>query len=111
MYVRTTTSLTSNITAALVVLIVLQRMPHVSRIIAHTHIYVMARPWKAGNYLNNRSLVRFHIVWVAFCIRDSHEMGRARALLLSREGFDGGLPYHSAFLRPAHPSSRSKHKK
>ena len=41
---------------------------------------VMVRPWKAGNYLKNRSLVRFRIVWVAFCKRDNHDMRRARAM-------------------------------
>ena len=28
--------------------------------------YVMVRPWKAGNYLLNRSLVRFRIIRMAF---------------------------------------------
>ena len=39
----------------------------------------MVRPWKAGNYLNNRQLVRFRIVWMVFCTRDNHEMRWARA--------------------------------
>ena len=39
----------------------------------------MVRPWKAGNYFKNRQLVRFRIVWMAFRIRDNHEMGRPRA--------------------------------
>ena len=38
----------------------------------------MVRPWKAGNYLKNRQLVRFRIVWMV-CIRDNHEMRRAKA--------------------------------
>ena len=40
---------------------------------------VMVRPWKAGNYLRNRKLVRFRIVWMAFSFWDNHEIGRARA--------------------------------
>ena len=40
---------------------------------------VMVWPWKAGNYPQNRQLVRFGIVWMAFCIRDNHDIGRARA--------------------------------
>ena len=40
---------------------------------------VMVRPWKAGNYLRNRSLVRFRVVRMAFCIRDYYEMRRAGA--------------------------------
>ena len=39
---------------------------------------VTVQPWKAGNYQKNRSLVRFCIVWMAFGIRDNHEMRRAR---------------------------------
>ena len=39
----------------------------------------MVLPWKAADYLKNRQLVRFRIVWMAFGIRDNHEMGRARA--------------------------------
>ena len=40
---------------------------------------VKVRPWKAGNYLKNRKLVRFRVVRLSFCIRDSHEMRWARA--------------------------------
>ena len=43
---------------------------------------VMVRPWKGGNYLRNRSLVRFRIINMAFCIRDYHEMRRARAHII-----------------------------
>ena len=39
----------------------------------------MVRPWKAGDYIENRQLVRFRVVWMAFCVRDNHEMRRARA--------------------------------
>ena len=40
---------------------------------------VMVRPWKAGNYLRNRYLVRFLIIRRALRVRDCHEMRRARA--------------------------------
>ena len=39
----------------------------------------MVRPGKAGSYFKSGQLARFRIVWMAFCIHDSHEMRRARA--------------------------------
>ena len=39
----------------------------------------MVQPWKAGSYLTKGQLVRFRIVWMAFCIWDNYEMRRVRA--------------------------------
>ena len=57
------------------------RNPHISAYICGSSGWasVVVRPWKAGNYPPKRQLVRFRIVWMAFRIRDNHEMGRARA--------------------------------
>ena len=54
-----------------------------------TCVPVMIRPSKAGNYLRNRSLVRFHIVGMAVCIRDNHAMRRARAPRRCHHGSGG----------------------
>ena len=52
---------------------------------------VKVRPWKAGNYPKNRYLIRFRIVRMAFCIRDNHEMRRARASRLRCHHGSGGI--------------------
>ena len=58
---------------------------------------VMALPWKAGNYPKNRQLVRFRIVIrfrivrMTFCIRDNHEMRRARAHIVRCHHGSGGI--------------------
>ena len=59
---------------------------------------VMVRPWKAGNYLRNRSLVRFRILRMAFCIRDYHETRRARAHIV-RCHHDSGNNKAASLLR------------
>ena len=58
----------------------------------------MVRPWKAGNYLRNRLLVRFRIIRMAFCIRDYHETRRARAHIV-RCHHDSGNNKAAAPLR------------
>ena len=59
---------------------------------------VKVRPWKAGNYLKNRSLVDFRIVRMALCIRDNHEMRWARASRL-RCHHDSGNNKVASLLR------------
>ena len=52
---------------------------HYSAVQCITLRYVMVRPWKAGNYLRSRQLVRFRIIRMAFVCGIIIKKRRARA--------------------------------
>ena len=58
----------------------------------------MVRPWKAGHCIKNTKLVRFRIIRMAFCSRDSHETRRARARIV-RCHHDSGNNKAASLLR------------
>ena len=55
------------------------RICHISSYAAHQGGLVLWYGLGRPVITSERLLVRFRIVWMAFCIRDNHEMRRARA--------------------------------